>query len=150
MPYCEGIEAVVLEEQPATLPAAAAPASDAGTTLNGERSAPDLSHGAGAPLPPATEGPSDDDRSLQSRFRKHLNRNLEVLRSSVTGERPLPSLPVQLRSYDSVTEASQAFYDTASLNVLKMRAMADIIAHRTMTNLVRPMWERFSSQEETE
>ena len=59
-----------------------------------------------APLTPSATGPSDEDRSLKSRFQKQFQRNADSLLSAATGEK-LPQLPVQLRKYDTLADARQ-------------------------------------------
>ncbi|KAG2494200.1 hypothetical protein HYH03_007558 [Edaphochlamys debaryana] len=144
MPYCEGIEIAVTEERVAPIPA---PRATQGT-LSLRDQAPTLDHGQGAPVPPATEGPSDEDNSLAARFRRELRRNADGLRSVVTGERVLP-LPFQFRAFESLTQARDTLVSTASVNVEKMGIMAHFLSHRTVDS-AKLLWERFSSEEETE
>ncbi|GLC51726.1 hypothetical protein PLESTB_000533300 [Pleodorina starrii] len=147
MPFCEGVEIAITEERVQAVSAAETTAAP----LMRDRSSPAVDTGASsAPLPPAAaaEGPYDEDRSLQARFRKQLLRNTSSLASALTGEK-LPPLPVQLRKYDTVAEARDAFSENASVNLLKMRAMAELIRTRTL-DAVKPIWGRFGSEEETE
>ncbi|KXZ41239.1 hypothetical protein GPECTOR_620g712 [Gonium pectorale] len=166
MPYCEGVEIAITEEltAPASARMAEAAAVSSGRPLSRDRPAPGLDHGAAAPLPPAgpsdPSNPSSSDPSdsgdgssgrggLRERFRANLARNADSLLAAVTGER-LPRLPVQLRSYDSVSEAGKALVDTASLNVAKMRLAADFIRFRTMDAVKLTIERLRNPEEETE
>ncbi|EFJ49853.1 hypothetical protein VOLCADRAFT_89271 [Volvox carteri f. nagariensis] len=142
----KGVEIAITEER---VPVAPTAGSDSGPSIQGG-SSPTVGHGSGgvAALPPATADPSEEDRSLQARFRKQFRRNSDSLSSAVTGEK-LPPLPVQIRKYDSLSEACGAFTDAATVNLLKMRVVAEFITLRTM-DAAKPIWERFRSEEETE
>ncbi len=97
----QGIEIVASEEEVAALaPAAAQPAW--------ERPSPSLAHGDGAGAQPPAASPSDEDegdRNLRTRLWKAASRNAENLMGAVTGARPLPELPIQMRGFESVAEA---------------------------------------------
>ncbi|GLI68684.1 hypothetical protein VaNZ11_013170 [Volvox africanus] len=152
MPFCEGVEIAITEER---VPASQAISSVAGPLMR-DLSTDSVEHGDGGaagsnavpPLPPISTGPSDEDRNIHARFRKQLLRNADSLLSALTGEK-LPPLPVQLRKYDTLAEARNSFTEAATVNLQKMRVMAEFITNRTV-DVAKPIWERFRSEEETE
>ncbi|GIL72373.1 hypothetical protein Vretimale_4151 [Volvox reticuliferus] len=150
MPFCEGVEIAITEER---VPAAPLTDSVAGSLMRDrsthavEHVDSDSGHKA-PPLPPTTSGPSDEDRNIHARFRKNFLRNADSLLSALTGEK-LPPLPVELRKYDTVAEARNSFTEAATVNLQKMRVMAEFITNRTM-DAAKPIWERLWSEEEAE
>ncbi|KAG2423493.1 hypothetical protein HXX76_015241 [Chlamydomonas incerta] len=149
MPFCEGVEIAITEEEvaPATIPG-----STSAAPLMRDRQAPALSHGDGAGSQPPAASPSDEEggsKGMQERFAKHLRRNADSLRAAVLGDR-FPPLPVQMRQFETLEDATKLFTETARVNLLKMNVMAEFISFRTMEAVVKPIWERFGPSEEAD
>ncbi|KAG2431370.1 hypothetical protein HYH02_013359 [Chlamydomonas schloesseri] len=146
MPFCEGVEIAITEEEvaPVTMPGS--------TALMRDRQAPALSHGDGAGAQPPAASPSDEEggsKGLQERFAKHLRRNADSLRAAMLGDR-FPTLPVQLRQFETLEDATKLFTETARVNMLKMNVMAEFISFRGWEAVVKPIWERFGPSEEAD